>query len=66
MLTYLLGFLILLTIVVFIHEYGHYYFARKIRSRGYSFSVGFGQSYLVILINMARGGNFLLFLLEVM
>ena len=26
---YLLPFIILITIVVFIHEYGHYYFARK-------------------------------------
>jgi len=43
MLTYLLGFLILLTIVVFIHEYGHYYFARKYGVGVTVFSVGFGQ-----------------------
>jgi regulator of sigma E protease len=43
MLTYLLGFLILLTIVVFIHEYGHYYFARKYGVGVTIFSVGFGQ-----------------------
>ena len=29
MLSYLIPFLVLLTIVVFIHEYGHYYFARR-------------------------------------
>src|SRR5210317_245634 len=43
MLTYLLGFLILLTIVVFIHEYGHYYFARKYGVGVTVFSVGFGR-----------------------
>src|SRR5210317_1138272 len=43
MLTYLLGFLILLTIVVFIHEYGHYYFARKYGVGVTVFSVGFGE-----------------------
>ena len=26
---YIIPFLILITIVVFIHEYGHYYFAKK-------------------------------------
>ena len=29
MIDYILPFLILIMIVVFIHEYGHYYFARK-------------------------------------
>ena len=26
---YLIPFIILITVVVFIHEYGHYYFAKK-------------------------------------
>jgi len=43
MLTYLVSFLILLTIVVFIHEYGHYYFARKYGVGITVFSVGFGR-----------------------
>tara|TARA_B100001057_G_scaffold369118_1_gene372714 strand:+ start:942 stop:2096 length:1155 start_codon:yes stop_codon:yes gene_type:complete len=43
MLTYLISFLILLTIVVFIHEYGHYYFARKYGVGVTAFSVGFGK-----------------------
>ena len=43
MLTYLISFLILLTIVVFIHEYGHYYFARKYGVGITVFSVGFGR-----------------------
>jgi len=41
--TYILSFLILLTIVVFIHEYGHYYFARKYGVGVTAFSVGFGR-----------------------
>jgi regulator of sigma E protease len=43
MLTYLISFLLLLTIVVFIHEYGHYYFARKYGVGITAFSVGFGR-----------------------
>ena len=43
MLTYIIPFLILLTIVVFIHEYGHYYFARKYGVGVTDFSVGFGK-----------------------
>ena len=40
---YLIPFLILLTIVVFIHEYGHYYFAKKYGVGVTDFSIGFGQ-----------------------
>ncbi len=40
---YLIPFLILLTIVVFIHEYGHYYFARRYRVGVTDFSIGFGK-----------------------
>ena len=43
MLSYLIPFLILLTIVVFIHEYGHYYFARRFGVGVTAFSVGFGK-----------------------
>jgi len=43
MLSYLIPFLILLTIVVFIHEFGHYYFARKYGVGVTAFSVGFGK-----------------------
>ena len=28
-LTFIIPFIVLITVVVFIHEYGHYYFARK-------------------------------------
>jgi len=41
--TYILSFLILLTIVVFIHEYGHYYFAKKYGVGVTDFSIGFGK-----------------------
>ena len=43
MLSYLIPFLILLTIVVFIHEYGHYYFARRYGVGVTDFSIGFGK-----------------------
>ena len=43
MLTYIIPFLILLTIVVFIHEYGHYYFARKFGVGVTTFSIGMGK-----------------------
>ena len=42
-LTFLIPFLILITIVVFIHEYGHYYFARKFGVGVTDFSIGFGR-----------------------
>ena len=40
---FLIPFLILITIVVFIHEYGHYYFARKYGVGVTDFSIGFGR-----------------------
>ena len=43
MLNYLLPFIILILIVVFIHEYGHYYFARKYGVGVTDFSIGFGK-----------------------
>ena len=43
MLSYIIPFLILLTIVVFVHEYGHYYFARKYGVGVTTFSIGMGH-----------------------
>ena len=40
---YLVPFLILITIVVFIHEYGHYYYAKKYGVGITDFSIGFGR-----------------------
>ena len=43
MLTYIIPFIILILIVVFIHEYGHYYFAKKYGVGVTDFSIGFGK-----------------------
>jgi len=43
MLTYILPFIFLILVVVFIHEYGHYYFAKKYGVGITDFSIGFGQ-----------------------
>jgi len=40
---YIIPFLILITVVVFIHEYGHYYFAKKYGVGVTDFSIGFGK-----------------------
>jgi len=40
---YIIPFIILITIVVFIHEYGHYYFAKKFGVGVTDFSIGFGK-----------------------
>ena len=42
-LTYILPFIILLTVVVFVHEYGHYYFAKRYGVGVTDFSIGFGK-----------------------
>jgi len=39
----LIPFIILITVVVFIHEYGHYYYARKYGVGVTDFSIGFGK-----------------------
>lgn len=39
---YIIPFLIILSIVVFVHEYGHYWVARRNGVRVESFSIGFG------------------------
>ena len=43
---YLIPFIILITVVVFIHEYGHYYFARKYGVGVTDFSIGFGKEII--------------------
>ena len=43
MLAYLIPFLILILIVVFVHEYGHYYFAKRYGVGVTDFSIGFGK-----------------------
>ena len=41
--SYIIPFIILITIVVFIHEYGHYYFAKRYGVGVTDFSIGFGK-----------------------
>ena len=41
--SFIIPFLILLTVVVFVHEYGHYYFAKKYGVGVTDFSIGFGK-----------------------
>ncbi len=43
MLSYIIPFIVLILIVVFIHEYGHYYFAKKYGVGVTDFSIGFGK-----------------------
>ena len=47
MLSYIVPFLVLILVVVFIHEYGHYYFARKYGVGVTDFSIGFGKELRV-------------------
>ena len=46
MLNFVLPFIVLILIVVFIHEYGHYYFAKKYGVGVTDFSIGFGKEIL--------------------
>ena len=65
-LNFIIPFLILLTIVVFVHEYGHYYFAKKYGVGVTDFSIGFGKELLDLMIDMEQDGNFVQFLWVVM
>ena len=56
--SYIIPFIILITIVVFIHEYGHYYFARRYGVAVTDFSIGFGKEIFGLMIKMEQDGNF--------
>ena len=43
MFEFVLPFIILIVVVVFVHEYGHYYFARRYGVGVTDFSIGFGK-----------------------
>ena len=43
MLNFIIPFIVLILVVVFIHEYGHYYFAKKYGVGVTEFSIGFGK-----------------------
>jgi len=42
-LKFIVPFITLISIVVFVHEFGHYYYARKYGVRVTDFSIGFFQ-----------------------
>ena len=42
-LNFIIPFIVLITVVVFIHEYGHYYFAKRFGVGVTDFSIGFGK-----------------------
>ena len=58
MLTYIIPFIILILVVVFIHEYGHYYFAKKYGVGVTDFSIGFGKEIFGWNDNQELGGRF--------
>ena len=58
MLNYILPFIALILVVVFIHEYGHYYFAKKYGVGVTDFSIGFGKEILVGMINQEQDGKY--------
>ena len=66
MLSYIIPFIILILIVVFIHEYGHYYFAKKYGVGVTDFSIGFGKEILGGVINLGQDGRFVGYHLVVM
>ena len=54
MISYIIPFLILISIVVFIHEYGHYYFAKRYGVKVTDFSIGFGRELFSVLRSNAK------------
>ena len=56
--SYIIPFIILVTIVVFVHEYGHYYFAKKYGVGITDFSIGFGKEIFVSMTKKEQDGNF--------
>ncbi|MDR2008139.1 MAG: site-2 protease family protein, partial [Alphaproteobacteria bacterium] len=40
---YILGFFVLISVLVFVHELGHYLFAKMFKVKVESFSIGFGK-----------------------
>ena len=57
----IIPFVIILTILVFVHELGHYLAAIKNNVKVEVFSIGFGKEFLVLLIIQVQDGNFLFY-----
>jgi membrane-associated protease RseP (regulator of RpoE activity) len=58
MLTYIVPFIVLILIVVFIHEYGHYYFAKKYGVGLLIFQLDLVKKYLVGMISQVPDGRY--------
>ena len=63
MLNFILPFIVLIVVVVFIHEYGHYYFAKKYGVGVTDFSIGFGKEIFSNKALLKRYGDILSFFL---
>ena len=63
MLSYILPFIALIVVVVFIHEYGHYYFAKRYGVGVTDFSIGFGKEMFGWNDKSALVGSFVSYLL---
>ena len=63
MIDFLIPFLVLILVVVFIHEFGHYYFAKKYGVGVTDFSIGFGKELLDGMIDQVQDGRFAYYLL---
>ena len=52
MLDFILPFMVLILVVVFIHEYGHFYFAKTVGVGVTDLSIGFGKELFLSLIHI--------------
>ena len=64
LISFIIPFIILLTVVVFIHEYGHYYYAKKygVGVTDFSFLLALVKRYLGLMTNLEQDGNSVQFL----
>ena len=58
MLNFIIPFIVLILVVVFIHEYGHYYFAKKYGVGVTDFLLVLVKKYLVGTINLEQDGKY--------
>ena len=57
-LNFIIPFIILITVVVFVHEYGHYYMAKKYGVGITDFSIGFGKELFGFKDNLGTRWKF--------
>ena len=58
MLNFIIPFIVLILVVVFIHEYGHYYFAKKYGVGVTDFLLVLVKKYLAGMINLEQDGKY--------